>query len=159
MVVKCPSAVHNRKAFSLVEVVLVLAILAILVAIAAPRYGTAVARYQAEMAARRIVADLALARSRARISSTQHSVAFTPATDQYQLPGVADLKNSSGDYLVDLSARPYYADLFSADFGGETTVVFDGYGTPNSSGQIVVEVGNIQKIISLDQDTGKASVQ
>lgn len=159
MVVKCPSAVHYRRAFSLVEVVLVLAILAILAAIAAPRYGTAVSRYQAEMAARRVVADLALARSRARISSTQHTVAFTPAADQYQLPGVADLKNSSVDYLVDLSTRPYYADLVSADFGGDATVVFDGYGTPDSSGQIVIEVGDIQKIIALDQDTGKASVQ
>lgn len=156
---KRPSAVHNRKAFSLVEVVLVLAILAILVAIAAPRYGTAVARYQAEMAARRVVADLALARSRARISSTQHTVTFSPAADQYQLPGVADLKNSSVDYLVDLSAHPYHADLLSADFGGDATVVFDGYGTPDSSGQIVIEVGDIQKIIALDQDTGKASVQ
>lgn len=153
------NTILSRKAFSLLEIVLVLAILAILVAMAAPRYGTAVARYQAEMAARRVVADLALSRSRARITSTQHTVAFTPAADQYQLPGVADLKNSAADYLVDLSARPYHADLLSADFGGDGTVVFDGYGKPDSSGQVIVQVGDIQKIIALDQDTGKASVQ
>ena len=153
------NTVLSSKAFSLLELVLVMAILAILLAMAAPRYGTAVARYQAEMAARRVVADLALARSRARITSTQHTVAFTPAADQYQLPGVSDLKNSGADYLVDLSARPYHADLLSADFGGDGTVVFDGYGMPDSSGQVIVQVGDILKIITLDQDTGKASAQ
>lgn len=153
------NTILSRKAFSLLELVLVLAILGILAAMAVPRYGTAVARYQAEMAAKRVVADLALARARARITSTQRTVAFTPAADQYQLPGVADLKNSAADYLVDLSARPYHANLLSADFGGDGTVIFDGYGAPDSSGQVIVQVGDVQKIIALDQNTGKASVQ
>ncbi|MBL7133361.1 MAG: GspH/FimT family protein [Phycisphaerae bacterium] len=153
------NAVHNRKALSLVELVLVLAITAILAAVAVPRYGEAIARYQVEMAARRVVADLALARSRARISSTQQSVTFTPATNEYQIPGLPDLRNSSVDYLANLSARPYRADLVSANFGPDATVVFDGYGKPDSAGQVVVRVGDMQKTIVLDPDTGKATVQ
>ena len=62
---------HRRNAsasggFSLLEVVLVVAIIAVLAAIAAPRYGRAAGRYRADVAARRIVADLEYARLSAR---------------------------------------------------------------------------------------------
>ena len=54
--------------FSLLELVVVMVIVAILAAIATPRYGKAVARYRTASAARKIAADLTFARKRARIS-------------------------------------------------------------------------------------------
>ena len=145
--------------FSLFELVMVVAITAVLAGIAVPRYGSAIARYRITMAAQRIVADLAHARSRARTTSAHQTLTFTPDSDQYQIPGSPDLKLASADYTVNLAGRPYYANLVSAEFGEDSIVIFNGYGVPDSGGQVVVQVGDAQKTIVLDQNTGKASIQ
>ena len=105
------------------------------------------------------MADLALARNRACTSGARRTVTFRPADDEYRIPGVSDLKNPSADYVVKLSGSPYDCDLVSADFGGDTAVVFDGYGVPDSGGQVVIRAGEYQKIIVLDAGSGKAKVQ
>jgi len=153
------TADRRRGGFSLLEFVLAMAIFAIIVAIAAPRYGQAVARQRAEMAAKRIAADLSLARDRARIGGAQRTVTFTPATDQYQISDTQGLKNASADYIVDLAGTPYQLDLVSADFGGDTIVVFDGYGVPDSGGTVTVQIGAFLKTVVLDAQTGRATVQ
>src|SRR5204863_23675 len=58
----------SRRAFSLIEITLVLMVMGVLAALAVPRYASALARYRADAAARRIVADLDLARTTARSS-------------------------------------------------------------------------------------------
>ena len=132
--------VTNRRpwGFTLLEICIVLAIMAIVAAIAAPRYGSAVGRYQAKVAARSIVTDLSFARDRARTTSASQVVTFSPDTNEYQIPGVVDLKESSPNYTVRLSGDPYNAQLVSADFGGSNSVTFNGYGVPSSGGAVVV---------------------
>ena len=145
--------------FSLLELVVVMVIMAILAAIATPRYGQAVARYRTASAARKVAADLTFARKRARISSTSQAVNFNVANNAYQLPGVADMKTAASDYSVALSSSPYKARIVSADFDGDGNVTFDGYGVPDSGGTVVVAVGDYSKTIVLDADSGKAEVQ
>lgn len=145
--------------FSLLELVIVLAIMAIMAAIATPRYGQAIARYRTTMAARKVAADLTFARKRATISSTSQAVNFDVANDGYQLPGVTDMRTSAPDYSVALSSAPYRARIVSADFDGDADVTFDGYGVPDSGGTVVVAVGGYSKTIVLNADSGKAEVQ
>ena len=71
-----------RAGFSLLELVIVLAIVATLATIAAPRYGASLAAYRVESAARRIVADLALARSMARTENRRVIVKFDTKDDK-----------------------------------------------------------------------------
>ncbi len=154
--------VHDRRhtpGFSLIELVLVLTIISILTAIAVPRYAGALARYRADAAARRIVADLNYARQRARSSSASVSVELSTAADEVHLIGVSNQDAAAGDWRTDLSNRPYHADLVSANFGGDAIVIFDGYGYPDSGGTAVVSTGSVSKTIVLDPDTGKAGVQ
>ena len=61
--------------------------------------------------------------------------------------------------IVTLSEDPYGATLVSADLGGDVFIVFDGYGASDSGGTVIVKVGNIQKTIDVDPQTGKATVQ
>src|SRR5436305_14998357 len=65
-----------RTGFTLIELLLVIALIAVAAAVAMPRYGRAVCHYQADAAARRIVADLAAAQARAKLNSTTVTVNF-----------------------------------------------------------------------------------
>lgn len=148
-----------RPAFSLVELVLVLAILSTLAAVAAPRYARSLARYRADVAARRIVADLALARATARHTSSAVSVTFDIEASRVSVSGLSDMNDVSSSYVVDLSEPPYRARLVSADFGGSAGVKFGIHGQPSSAGQVVLAVGDIERKIALDGVSGKAGLQ
>ena len=151
---------RRQPAFSLIELVLVLAIITVMSAMAVPRYTRAQQRYRADAAAQRLLADLAMARSRANTTSTSQAVIFTVATSQYQMPGVTDLKNQSSNYTVKLGDAPYQATLQSVDFGGGAVqVTFDGYGNPSSGGTLVIQAGEFVRTILLNANTGKAALQ
>ena len=148
-----------RGGFSLLELLLVLAIIITLAAIATPRYQTALVRYRADLAARRIVADLALAQSAAKAGSSSKNVEFYLSSDKYKLFQIRALDGDANDCEVDLSERPYEADITSADFGGDQKVVFNGWGNPDSGGTVVVTVGPEQRTVTVDAETGEAQIQ
>ena len=148
----------SRRGLSLIEVAIVLAIVGVLAAIAAPRYANAMANYRAEAAARRVVADLAYARSRAGESSQSKTVVFDLGARQVRISGAGDLNTASEDYLTRLAKEPYLVDTMSADFGGTNQVSFDGYGTPDTSGTVVLQHGTVQRIVVLDV-SGEAGVK
>jgi len=148
-----------RCGFSLVELIIVLAIMTVLAGIALPRFGEAAVRYQSDLAARRIAADLRQAQSYARTTSRPCVVTFFAATETYQLVGVPSLNGEPGDYTVDLTDAPYEAKLVSASFGGDSQVVFDGWGVPDSDGTIVVAAGAEQKTVTLDGQTGQVEIE
>ncbi len=67
---------YHRHAYSLVELVVVLTILAIVAAIAMPRYSNAVERVQLEQAVQHVRREIELAQCYARLKSKSVSVAF-----------------------------------------------------------------------------------
>jgi type II secretion system protein H len=144
---------------TLLELVLVAAIIAVLAAIAVPRYGSASVRYQVDLAARRVAADLREAQMYAKTAGTSRTVVFSAGTDSYQLVNVPAPDGAPGHYTVDLSAQPYRAQLTSVDFNGDNLVVFSGWGLPDTGGTVVVTVGSEQRTIVLDGESGQASVQ
>jgi prepilin-type N-terminal cleavage/methylation domain-containing protein len=145
--------------FTLLELVIVLAIVAIVAGIAAPRYQASAARYRAESAARRVACDLGLARARARAASASQTVAFSVAAGEYTIVGMSDPDRPAQPYRVVLGEEPYRARLLSAQFGGVEQVTFNGFGVPGSAGSVVVEAGGFQKTVTLDVESGKATVQ
>ncbi len=150
---------NDRRAFSLLELVLIIAIIAIVAAIAAPRYGNSLARYHAEVTARRVVADLGLAQAMARTTTSAVTVTFEVVNNRYELVGVVDADDPADNASLTLSDPPYYAQLDLALFGGDGVVIFDGYGMPDSGGSVDITAGGVTKTIQLDPDTGKAVVQ
>ena len=146
-------------AFSLLELVLVVAILAVVAAVAAPRYGRAAARYRAELAAQRIAADLDLARRSARAAGVSRSVVFSVATQSYSLPGQGGMERKSATYTISLASRPYEVRLLTADFGGDGTVVFNGYGVADSDGTVLLQAGQERRTVVFRAASGKATVE
>jgi Tfp pilus assembly protein FimT len=127
--------------------------------IAAPRWAGANQHYQLDLAAQRIVADLALAQSRANFARTSVTVSFLTTNNSYQILGMPNPDHSSGIYTVYLNAAPYSAVLTSASFGGTSQIIFDGYGTPTAGGTLVVTVGNRSHTITVDATSGRATIQ
>ncbi len=150
---------NDRRAFSLLELVLIIAIIAIVAAIAVPRYGNSLARYHAEVTARRVAADLGLAQAMARTTTSAVTVTFEVPSNRYVLQGVVDADDPASNASLTLSDPPYHAQLVAAVFGGDAVVIFDGYGMPDSGGSVDITAGGVTKTIQLDPDTGKAVVQ
>jgi Tfp pilus assembly protein FimT len=142
----------------MVEMVVVLALLVVLWGIAAPRYGNSMSRYRAEAAARRIAADLGMARAQAKRTSTSVVVYFSTSLNGYGMAGVQSLDHTSANYAVSIAAEPYDSSFVTIPFA-KTQVTFDQYGAADQSGQIVVQSGTYQRTISLDATTGRAVVQ
>lgn len=138
------------KAFSLVEAVFVTAIIGIISAIALPRYAGFVAMQQTEAAARRVLSDIMYAQRQARLTSSPRTVVFQVGTGNYELTGMESLDRSGKQYDVNLNQDPYRADIDVASFGGDATVIFDGYGAPDTSGIVTVRVGKYRQTITVD---------
>ncbi len=146
---------HCRKGFTLIEMTIVLLVMGIFAATAAPSYLTALAHYQVDMAARKIVADLQFARSEAVRTSRSRPVNFESGLDRYTLVNVSDLNDGNKGYYVYLQEAPFSADLISADFPDNATfekVEFDRFGRPNSRGTIVVRSGSQVRTVELNAD-------
>ncbi|HEX8911647.1 MAG TPA: GspH/FimT family pseudopilin [Humisphaera sp.] len=148
-------------AYTLIEVVLVLAIAAVVAGVAVPRFGNATARYRADTAARRICADLAQAQAYAKYTGSTQTVTFAPTAKTYQVSGVSDLSRSGRTYQVDLADAPYRATAVSASFGGSAAVSFDAYGNPSpaSTGTVTVRVGTVTRTVTMDATSGRATWQ
>ena len=144
---------------TLLELVIVLLVLAILTAAAAPKFFDSLARYRAEAAAKRIAHDLRLARRQAQSTSASQSVVFnSPGAHKYELPGMDDPNRPGKSYEVPVFDEPYLATIVTANFGGDSTIVFDGYGQPDSGGSVTVQAGAHQKTVTVDAESGKVDV-
>ena len=149
----------NRRGLAYIELLLVVAIIAMLTTIGAPRYAASLRNFRTDAAARRIVADFTLAQRTARSAGSDRTVTFDLVRHGYSIPNTEQLGGTGNTYSVELSDNPYRAQLVSADFSGAVEVTFDGYGQPDSGGSVVVQSGGVQKTVVLDAITGKASVQ
>ena len=149
----------RHPAFTLVEAVFVVTIIGILGAIALPRYAGFVATQQTEAAARRVLSDLTLAQRQARLTSSPQSVVFDVGSGSYQLPLMKDPDRKAATYMVDLAADPYRATIISAAFGGDSTVIFDGFGTPDTPGTVMIQVGGYHQLITVDGGLNRPRIE
>jgi type II secretory pathway pseudopilin PulG len=128
---------------SLAELLIVLAIMAVLAGLAAPRYAASAQRRRFQSAALRLQADVALARESARATSSPRTLRFSTAENSYQLLG-SNALNGGQSGSVQLDEAPYQATLTYADFDGGLDLVFDGYGRIVAGGEVRLKIGSMQ---------------
>jgi type II secretory pathway pseudopilin PulG len=145
--------------FSLAELVIAFVIVLTFAGIAIPRFGNSIALQRVEAAARRISNDLVYARQHAMTTSTNQEVRFAAANDPgYTLVGMQHLDRSADEYAVSAARDLDGAEGLSIDFGGDLSVIFDIYGKPDSGGTVQIRVGIHDRTITLDAETGRASI-
>ena len=153
---------RRRRGFSFIELAIVVLILGILTSLVLPKFMNALCYYRADGAAKRIAADVALAQRQAMQTCTTQTMQFSVSgtgNNSYTLSSLKNLDFSNQSYTVNLSADPYQALLISAGFNGSVTLSFDRYGVPGNGGTVVVQAGSCQKTITVDGQTGKATIQ
>lgn len=140
-----------KPGFSLVELVIVLVLVSITAAIAAPRFSQATARQEVKAAADRLVADFNLARTRANAASQPVTITFDLEQSSYSF-------NASGGsaFTVALSESPYNVKISSADFKGASQVTFNAFGIPDNTGQVILSSSAGSRTVILMQ-SGEAT--
>jgi prepilin-type N-terminal cleavage/methylation domain-containing protein len=147
----------DRCAFTLVELVIVVLVMSIMAAAATPAFLDSLLFHRVESAARRVKADLELARHTARLISAAQSATFS--STGYALSNtIKSLDDPNAPYVVNLTAPPYEISSVTASFAGNPSITFDGYGTPSSGGTVVLGTKNHQCTVTLDATSGNVSI-
>lgn len=155
------------RGFTMIELVMVIVIVGILAALAMPRFES-FNFIKLEGAVNKAVSDLRYVQQLAVSRHDTYAVSFDPAGETYRAFRVSD--NSaiqdpfSRRYLdpwVDFTADPKYGgiDIFSADFGGSPILTFDWEGVPSSGGSVQLRYRGASRIISIEPNTARVTVQ
>ena len=132
-------------------------IMSVFTAIAVPSFLDSLLFHRVETAARRVKADLELARQTARLKSAARSVTFNNSS--YTLSGgIKNLDNPNAVYTVDLAASPFELTSVVSNFNSTHAVTFDGYGTPSSGGTVVLTAKNHNCTVTVNASTGEATI-
>lgn len=150
------SSEPTRAGFTLVELAVVVALLAVVAAIAAPRFASASARARLDAASSRVVNDISITAASARAASASRQMVFNTLEDQYVMMGVPS-RGAFVNRSVRLSGQPYETNLVSASFDGSPLLSMNGYGLAEFSGAINLAVGKLGRRIVLLK--GGSSVQ
>ena len=140
----------------MIELVIVILIMGIMTALTAPTFYDSLLFHRVESAARRVKADLELARTQARLTSTNRTVTFV--NSKYTISNTKSLDNANYVYTVDLKLEPYSLDSATANFSNTAAVSFDGYGGPSSGGTVEVVAKAHKCTLTLDGTTGEVTM-
>lgn len=148
-----------QRAFTLIELTVVLLIMVLLASMAAPSYYNSIHYHQCSTSAQRVKVDLELARQQAIQTGTMTTVSFDVASDLYRMPPLSGLAagvaNSS---QVDLSEDPYKCDLSSALFKSQPWITFDRFGLPHAGGAVHLTSGGYTFAVTVAGATGQVTV-
>lgn len=145
--------IKQAKGFSLTELMIVIAIFAILTAIAVPQYAIYTRNSALQSAAMELVGDIKLVRQRAMADSANYTLQFLD-TRRYTYtlpPNPAVIKN--------LSAEPFYSDIrFDIQSFTGSIITFQPRGTM-SLGTVRLTNDRGSRVTIITNITGRINVQ
>ncbi|MDQ7013194.1 MAG: prepilin-type N-terminal cleavage/methylation domain-containing protein [Planctomycetota bacterium] len=130
----------THRAFTLIEITIVLVVVGVVFAIATPRFSRAGSQRRVDMAMERIERDFRLAEQDAWHTGTSRELVFDVANNSYEIVGMTD--GMGNPYIVDLSRAPYNLSINSVDFAGDTRLTIDGRGGIPIGGSVVLADGS-----------------
>lgn len=151
------------KGFTLLELIIVAAVLSIIAGFAIPTFTDAFADYKIESAAGRIAADIRYARSYAIKTAGTINIVFDSVNEKYEVrDGVGQITHplSKNNFQITMTKEfdLEKIDLYSVTIpGGGQTLSFDSLGA-TVGGTIKVRYAGREKTITVSSIDGEASV-
>jgi type II secretion system protein H len=146
---------HGRHGITLVELVMVALIMGMVGAVAIPRFANVLRYRKLDLASRRVMADLRLARMQAIHDSADRKVIFDFAANRYSVPqyaGTADTRT------VQFGTGHTEGLTLAGTPGPSLEVVFTRLGVPTAGAATVkVADGTQQAVITVSGTTGRVS--
>ena len=134
---------NNKKAFTLVELMIVIAIIGIIALITAPNMVTGLPKYRIKRAARDITSKIRAARSEAIKTASNITIEFDTARNQYNIDGEWYPEDSLSDNYGSVVSFGVGGSATAPDgecsFGDDCTVIFNSRGIltdPEMDGEI-----------------------
>ncbi len=126
-----PTPRRRLRAFSLVELVITIAVVGILAAIAVPRFARAQDGAALDAAARRVVAELTAIRERAIVSRTAATVSLAIGRGVMRVNGIetAGLSCAGGGFTIE--DAPYGVTVGTVTWDS-SAIAFDAFGASES---------------------------
>lgn len=147
----------NRRGFTLVEVVIVIAIIGTVGTMGVLMYVRANTRYRVDAACGKLIADLRMAQTDARTTSTSRTVRFTAASAGYAILTDDEIGAGAAGIRVSLADAPYKASMTVLGVPGNL-LVFDGRGEALSGGIVILKCGAVEKAVRIEPGLGRAYV-
>jgi prepilin-type N-terminal cleavage/methylation domain-containing protein len=141
-----------KRGFSLIELVVVMVTVALLAAVAAPRFAGSSARSRLRAAGDRLAADMEMLREKARAGSTNVLVRFARAGYVWSLTNGGQGAESGRTTLED---PPYEITLRTVTTGPNGEITFDGYGGSNATLAVTLGTGVYRLDYEIETAGGK----
>ncbi|MCC6322032.1 MAG: prepilin-type N-terminal cleavage/methylation domain-containing protein [Phycisphaerales bacterium] len=149
--------VQSRPAFTLLEVVIVLIIVAVLATLASLRYAGSLDRYRLDGASRRIIAEVSRAQVEARTTSASQTVRFNISGSTVAVLSADDILNSRAGRVVSLADDPYRAAM-AVNGLASNVLTFNAFGDPSGGGIITLTRNGLSAAVAIDASSGRAYV-
>jgi prepilin-type N-terminal cleavage/methylation domain-containing protein len=170
---KMDTRLKNQSGFTLIEMMVVVAIIGLMAALAIPNLRGMIQRGKLKAAGREITMDLLLARSRAIATGSSQTVIFDVGAGTWTIPGKGTFSFTQGNYqgisFSHSSGDPIQfktnagADVDSVTFKSDGTLDNDLSSYTNAFGKVYLldtrSAANNQLTIEVNQYTGLARMQ
>lgn len=146
------------KAFSLIELILVVSIVGVVSAIALPRLGSVLDTHRVDQAAARLANDLELLRTAARARSTTTTLTVNGKFSEWTLSGTKDPAAADPDSTVRLAEAPYFASFDSSVTPGELVLTFNPSGIPSQTYRFTIRSGAQSRSVTINRPGGAIEI-
>lgn len=141
--------------FTLIEVTLVVAIIAVMAAMALPRMAAATDRRRADLIARKVAADLTWVQAAARARCTTATLTVDATGKSYTMAGMTDASRVVSGLTVTFNDAPFSGKVTPAS----TVVSFNSSGIPSASVTLTCTSGSASRNVVLTRPSGAITVQ